>query len=68
MLEKINAKIQNAECQVSDLMDLNKNVKKTSIKIEDYKSTISSMTQKLESIQNETLNMKGKILDSFSFN
>lgn len=68
-MEKINNQVEAAECHVSDINELKKTVKRSSIKIEDLSESISSMEEKLQSIKNETLNVEGKIknLDILSF-
>lgn len=68
-MEKLNNQVGAAECYVSDITELKKTVKKSSIKIEDLLESISSTEEKLQSIKNETLNVEGKIknLDILSF-
>lgn len=64
-MEKINNKVGTSESYVSDLKELNKTVKKTSMKIDDYKESISSMEENLKSMKNETLNVDGKFKNIF---
>lgn len=64
-MEKINNKVGNSESYVSDLKELNKTAKKTSMKIDDYKESISSMEENLKSMKNETLNVDGKFKNIF---
>lgn len=58
IMEKLNNQVGAAECHVSDINELKKTVKKSSIKIEDLSESISSMEEKLQSIKNETLNVE----------
>lgn len=68
LLEQLNDKVGDAECNVSDIKELHTTIKNTSIKIEDYKESILSIEKKLESIKNETINVDGIIYNNFIFN
>lgn len=61
LIEKLNNLVGAANCYVSDMNELKKTVKKSSIKIEDLTESISSIEEKLLSIRSETLNVEGKI-------
>ncbi|XP_026817249.1 structural maintenance of chromosomes protein 5 [Rhopalosiphum maidis] len=58
LIEKLSNQVGAAECHVSDLNDLKKTARKSSIKIEDLTESISVMEEKLQSIKNETLNVE----------
>lgn len=61
ILDKINVKVGFAEHNVSDIKQLNITAKITTTKINDFKESISSMEEKLKSINNDTINKEGTV-------
>lgn len=60
-MENIYNQVENAELHVSSIKELNKSVKNTSVRISEYKESISHTKKKLEDIQNENFDVDGNL-------
>lgn len=60
-MEEINSKINAANNSLTNIKELQTSSKTSKAKIENSKDAISTMEKNLESMNNEQLNIEGKI-------